>query len=142
MLGLMTSAKRLLGSTLGLSLLLSGQAWAQTLPDGPLSAPDATPPAKASGAAPASAKTASAKPRKVKKAHAAAAPIDSLADEPPHAHPGKAPVAKPVKDAPADPLSLGMKWNGSNDNAEQTRTQNYSGSAPGTGASVGLIYHF
>ena len=132
-----------IGSAAALWLLSGGQVWAQSLPDGPLSAPNAivTPPAKAAPAKAASPKTALAKTRKPKKA-AAAAVADPLADTVPERRPTKAATAKPVKDTSADPLSLGMKWNGSNDNAEQTRIQNYGGGAAGTGASVGLKYHF
>lgn len=49
-------------------------------------------------------------------------------------------AAKPT--APADPLSFGMKWNGSNDNAAQTRIENLNGNATGTGAEVGMKLHF
>lgn len=52
------------------------------------------------------------------------------------------PVIHAGHDAPADPLSLGMKWNGSNDDARATRVQNYDGNAVGTGAEVGLKLHF
>ena len=44
--------------------------------------------------------------------------------------------------APDNPLSLGLKWNGNNDTATQTRAQNYGGEAAGAGASVGLKLHF
>jgi hypothetical protein len=46
------------------------------------------------------------------------------------------------RSAVGDPVSFGMKWNGSNDSASQTRVQNYDGNAPGTGAEVGLKLHF
>ena len=54
------------------------------------------------------------------------------------------PVAEPgaKTSAPGSPLSLGMKWNGSNDSAGQTRVQNYNGNTQGTGAEVGLKLHF
>ncbi len=49
-------------------------------------------------------------------------------------------VAKP--NAPVDPISFGMKWNGSNDSAGQTRIENLNGNATGTGAEVGMKLHF
>ena len=52
------------------------------------------------------------------------------------------PVPRAATARTPDPLSLGLKWNGSNDNAEQTRIQNHGGTAAGTVASVGLNYHF
>ena len=61
----------------------------------------------------------------------------------PRAHPHGLSRAKARRSGdPASPLSLGMKWNGSNDNAVQTRTQNYGGDAQGAGAEVGLKLHF
>ena len=48
----------------------------------------------------------------------------------------------PSRPRPADPLSFGMKWNGSNDNAAQTRIENLNGNATGTGAEVGMKLHF
>lgn len=41
-----------------------------------------------------------------------------------------------------NPLTLGMKWNGNNDSAGQTRIENLHGGAVGTGAEVGLKLHF
>ncbi len=129
---------------LGLWLLMGGQGRAQSVTDGPLSASGADAPvsAKSSLARSASAKLSAAKTRSAKKARSTSA----LPSEVPA---GAAPrAAKPISPkatkavAPDDPLSLGMKWNGSNDNAEQIRTQNYGGGAAGTGASVGLKYHF
>ena len=43
---------------------------------------------------------------------------------------------------PDDPMSFGMKWNGSNDSAGQTRIENLNGGAVGTGAEVGMKLHF
>ena len=43
---------------------------------------------------------------------------------------------------PSDPLSFGMKWNGSNESAGQTRIDNLNGGAVGTGAAVGMKLHF
>lgn len=52
-------------------------------------------------------------------------------------------TAETRKAAASDnPLSLGMKWNGTNDTTTQTRVQNYGGEATGTGAEVGLKLHF
>ena len=66
-----------------------------------------------------------------------------------HAKTDAAKTGMPAHDIPGiqhatedNPLSLGMKWNGSNDNASQTRVQNYGGDAAGTGAAVGLKLHF
>ncbi len=44
--------------------------------------------------------------------------------------------------APTDPVSFGMKWNGSNDSAGQTRIENLNGGATGTSAEVGMKLHF
>lgn len=44
--------------------------------------------------------------------------------------------------SPTNPVSFGMKWNGSNDNASQTRIENLNGQATGTGAEVGMKLHF
>ena len=44
--------------------------------------------------------------------------------------------------APTDPVSFGMKWNGSNDSVGQTRIENLNGNAVGTGAEVGMKLHF
>ncbi len=60
------------------------------------------------------------------------------------------PSSTPVKTKPSltkaktDPgaIDLGMKWNGNNDTATQTRVQNYGGDASGAGAEVGLKFHF
>ena len=49
-------------------------------------------------------------------------------------------VAKPIPQA--DPVAFGMKWNGSNDSAGQTRIENLNGNAAGTGAEVGMKLHF
>lgn len=49
-------------------------------------------------------------------------------------------VAK--SNTPVDPISFGMKWNGSNDSASQTRLENLNGNATGTGAEVGMKLHF
>ena len=43
---------------------------------------------------------------------------------------------------PSSHPELAMKWNGNNDTATQTRTQNYGGDAEGTGAAMGLKFHF
>ena len=43
---------------------------------------------------------------------------------------------------PVDPIELGGKWNGANDDASKTRVQNYNGDATGTGGEVGLKLHF
>ena len=55
------------------------------------------------------------------------------------------PTAEAIASKPstaADPLSFGMKWNGSNENAAQTRIDNLNGNAAGTGAEVGMKLHF
>ncbi len=111
---------------------IGGVACAQTLPDGPLAA------------SPSQGETHA--PRKATfKKHAAKphAPAPSAARDP--NAPARAP-AMPTAAAGAaaadDPLSFGMKWNGSNDNGVQTRTQNYNGNAAGTGAEVGMKLHF
>ncbi len=46
------------------------------------------------------------------------------------------------RSAPVDPISFGMKWNGSNESAGQSRIDNLNGSATGTGAEVGMKLHF
>ncbi len=112
---------------------LAGIAAAQSPMEGPLSDPVGVPMTKA-------------KPKLSKLAHSKR---KNAHRETPHASSAyEAPVgtAQPIihagHDAPADPLSLGMKWNGSNDNARDTRVQNYDGNAAGTGAEVGLKLHF
>ena len=122
-------------------LALVGPSWGQSLTDGPLAAPGAPASSEAvKGRPPAHAKTSAAKTRVAKTtrgSNAQAADVDERR-EPASTPAPRHPATKPA----SDPFSLGMKWNGSNDNAEQTRIQNYGGSAAGTGASVGLNYHF
>ena len=110
-----------------------GAARAQTMLDGPLAASETPAPAVSSKARPA--KSVKVHP---KVAHHAKAPS-----------PDRSKAETPERDIPVarrttedNPLSLGMKWNGSNDNASQTRVQNYGGEASGTGAAVGLKLHF
>ena len=111
-----------------------GVAKAQSLLGGPLS-----------NSAPSVSPTAAEGPRKAAKT---AHPKVSHPKTASHAKIPATDAAKagtPERDTPVarrtteeDPLSLGMKWNGSNDNASQTRVQNYGGEAAGTGAAVGL----
>ena len=108
-------------------------ALAQSPLDGPLVSPDAPAPAPA----PHSTK---AKPKKIR--HAAAKPVAPSDGTTPPAHIPAADAAPASSGAPADPLDLGMKWNGNNDNAAQTRSQNLDGNAFGTGAEVGMKLHF
>ncbi len=125
-------------------LLPAGPSRAQSLTDGPLAAPATVPAPKGSkgktstrAKAPGKGRTA----RKPSTANATAADLDDGRE--PTATPASKPVPRRSAAQPvSDPLSLGMKWTGSNDNAEQTRIQNYGGAAAGTGASVGLNYHF
>ena len=119
-------------------LVLATPSWGQSLLDGPLAAPDARTPSKAVRAKPAKAPTAKARAAKTTSGvDAKAAHLDDQRESPSKPMPHRS-AAEPTP----DPLNLGMKWNGSNDTAEQTRIQNYGGSATGTGASVGLNYHF
>ena len=123
---------------------LAGPSWGQSLTDGPLAGPDAPALIESfKGRPPAHAKTSAAKnhaARTTRWSNAQAADLDGRREPAPST--AKPAPSRPAKGAAPDPFSLGMKWNGSNDNAEQTRIQNYGGSAPGTGASVGLNYHF
>ena len=120
-----------------------GPAIGESAYDGPLAAPDATaaPPASLE-----SKRTASrTKAKAAKPHHHAAAKLPSPATDAalPEASPSTGQRASAASAPPAeDPLSLGMKWNGSNDTAAQTRVQNYNGNAVGTGAEVGLKLHF
>jgi hypothetical protein len=113
---------------------LAGAASAQSLTDGPLSAPGANEPVPAKAHAPKGHKAAA------KTTHHKEAKASRPLPDPPE--PAVPVAAKRPSGEPTDPLSLGMKWNGSNDNAEKTRIQNYGGDAAGTGAAVGLNYHF
>jgi hypothetical protein len=54
----------------------------------------------------------------------------------------KATAAENVTPATGSHPELGMKWNGNNDTATQTRAQNYGGDAEGAGAAMGLKFHF
>ena len=128
---------------------LAGPAPAQSLTDGPLAAPDAERPAPSKVPKPAStahAKKSAAKSRTAASPHASRARDAQATDRdeggPTGQRNAERTLPRPVPDRTTDPLSLGMKWQGSNDSPEQTRTQNYGGTAPGTGASVGLNYHF
>ena len=120
---------RLVGAVMAASVSLVVPAFAQSALDGPLAAPDAAP------AAPLHHPKA-----KARKAHHASAKPAPEATDAAHAVPADAPA--PSHEAPADPLSLGMKWNGNNDSAAQTRSQNLDGNAAGTGAEVGMKLHF
>ena len=121
-----------------ITVLLAGGLFdpchAQTALEGPLAVPAAAAAPIPNSAAKGKKRRAVAKPTR----ESAAPP--AVGSEAPRAH------ADPVADRgpkTADPaLSLGMKWNGSNDSAEQTRSQNYNGDAHGTGAEVGLKLHF
>ena len=140
------SVKRVLSvpARLIICLGLAGPSWGQSLTDGPLAGPDA--PASIEpfkGTPPARAKTSTAKNRSTRTTRrnsSQAADLDGRREPAPST--SKPAPSRPAKALAPDPFSLGMKWNGSNDNAEQTRIQNYGGSAAGTGASVGLNYHF
>ena len=105
-------------------------AAAQSSLDGPLAAPDAP----AATTLKPHAKVKAKKPR-----HVATKPAPDA-----EARPERVPTATdiPSREVPADPLSLGMKWNGNNDSAAQTRSQNLDGGAVGTGAEVGMKLHF
>ena len=120
-------------------LLGTGVAEAQSLLGRPLSdtAPSVSPTVGKAGPATA-AKTPRPKIKHPKTAtHAKIPPTDAAKAGTPERD---TPVARRTTED--DPLSLGMKWNGSNDNASQTRVQNYGGDAAGTGAAVGLKLHF
>ena len=125
-------------------LVLAGPSRAQSLTNGPLS------PAGTGGPAPSGREKLRPETHvkaHAKKAHAARA-ANAKAAEPENSWdragpPASTPVPRdklPVE--ASDPLKLGLKWNGSNDSVGQTRSQNYGGTAVGTGASVGLGYHF
>ena len=118
----------------GFTLACTAPASAQGVLDGPLTAPDAAAAPKVPAA------SSTSKPRKKAPRHAAAkaAPaVPVFARETPDRQAPQRPATKAD-----DPLSVGMKWNGSNDNSSQTRVQNYNGTAAGTGAEVGLKLHF
>ncbi len=131
-------------------VLVAGPSRAQSLTDGPLAAPGTGTPAPREAPAAKSATRASRKP--ATKTHTAnrsdaTKATDAIPADLGGSGPGASRAAKPAPRQPpaeraSDPLSLGMKWNGSNDSPEQTRIQNYGGTAAGTGASVGLNYHF
>ena len=127
-------------------LALVGPSWGQSLTDVPLAAPGAPASSEAvKGRPPAHAKTSAAKIRaaKTRAAKTTRGSNAQAADVDERREPTSTPAPRHQTTKPAsDPFSLGMKWNGSNDNAEQTRIQNYGGTAAGTGASVGLNYHF
>ncbi len=124
----------------GLVLLLAAMVTASPAiaqePSGPLDAP-----------APAS---AVAKPARHSTAHRAKAAATAKRTAVPAS--ARLPVATPAMPTadvaaskpvpPTDPVSFGMKWNGSNDNAAQTRIENLNGNATGTGAEVGMKLHF
>ena len=134
-------------AALACAVVVADPSRAQSLTDGPLAAPGVgkPPPAKAPRAKPTThaSKASAAKARAAKATDAAGVTDGAPADGGPVGSTDAKPVVRrPVAARPSDPLSLGMKWNGSNDNAEQTRIQNYGGTATGTGASVGLNYHF
>ena len=145
-------AARVPGILTGLAccLLLACPLRAQSLTDGPLASPEMPASSKATkgeainGKSATHAKTSAAKThaaRTTRKNNAKADDLDG-GSEPNAAPTAKPTTRKPMIEPATDPVSLGMKWNGSNDSAEQTRIQNYGGTAPGTGASVGLNYHF
>ena len=135
---------------LACSLVLVGPSRAQSLTDGPLALPGMPAPSEAikgkvNKAKPAThAKMSTAKIHAAKTTNKTGTKAADLDDEsaPTVSPTAKPATRKPVAEQASDPLSLGMKWNGSNDSAEQTRIQNYGGTAAGTGASVGLNYHF
>lgn len=114
-------------------VLGAASAFAQSPLEGPLAAPDfaplATPP----------------KPKATKGTHRKSTKTARRAppktDDAPAADGAAQPLVQP-SGGPANPVDFGMKWNGSNDNAAQTRAQNYDGSAQGTGAEVGMKLHF
>ena len=111
---------------------LAAPTRSQSTFEGPLAAPGAAlekPVAKPK-------KHQAAKPAKTSKATQAG----DFKQVPPRATPPVIPDQKTP--SVSDPVSLGMKWNGSNDGTTQTRTQNYNGGAQGTGAEVGLKLHF
>ena len=121
--------------------LTGGVACSQT-PEGPLGAPSPVAQSRAPSASTSEPHQA-ATSRAVHRRHAAKTHATR-----PAARDQNAPAATPTAAATTaasradDPLSFGMKWNGSNDNGVQTRTQNYNGNAEGTGAEVGLKLHF
>ncbi len=121
----------LMGVVLLAGLAIGGSAAAQSSLDGPLASPEA--------AAPAAPHRAKAKPKKLR--HAAARPVPAVDGA--RAVPQPSPTAASTSAARADdPISLGMKWNGNNDSAAETRSINRNGDAVGTGAEVGMKLHF
>ena len=114
---------------------LSSATRAQSAFEGPLAAPSDQSPAPASARLKKPLNGAAKKKAGSSASHAAGTEMPRVPAQP---------VAEPgaKTSAPVSPLSLGMKWNGSNDNAGQTRVQNYNGNAQGTGAEVGLKLHF
>lgn len=117
-------------------LCVAGAAHAQGLA-GPLAPSDSPPTAAAVGAAPVKRSARRAKAAAPKRT---AVPASArLPAEP------RVPVPEPVAAGASggtNPVSFGMKWNGSNDNAAQTRIENLNGQATGTGAEVGMKLHF
>ena len=119
-----------IGLSFGVAMLVSaGTGLAQGALEGPLGAPDASiaaPVGKTPGTKQKNHRARKADMSEATKARATSASL---------------PEPKTASET-VNPLSLGMKWSGSNDNAEQTRVQNYGGAAAGTGAEVGLKLHF
>ena len=110
------------------------------VPQGPLADPGAPPAA----AAPLKSKPA----KKPRPKHRKTAATPRTPSDRPQSQDASAADAIPTSRAAhkgttsSDPVSFGMKWNGSNDTAEKTRVQNYNGDATGAGAAVGLKLHF
>ena len=123
--------------------LAAGLAWASTASVRPASAQSLDGPLSASDAAPPTDRAVHARPKPHKAHHAAAkgakAPATQSDAAVPRPTAAEAPSSKTV---PGDAFDLGMKWNGSNDGAAETKFQSGPNTSAGTGAEVGMKLHF
>jgi hypothetical protein len=121
---------RKLAFGIGLTALvaMSTGALAQSATEGPLADPNAISPVPIA--------------RKIEKKAKRHKPSRTTQNTDPSAKPVPTATPAPGTPLPDDPVSFGMKWNGTNDNAQQQRIQNYNGTLPGTGAEVGMKLHF
>ncbi len=125
----------LMGASFAALAAMSGPGSAQSLEQGPLAAP-----------APAAiaAMRHKAKPRHRGSAKTEANMRGPRVDDERNG-PARAalpPAGQGAANGYGDPVSFGMKWNGSNDTARETRIQNFDGTNSGTGAELGMKLHF
>lgn len=121
-----------------------GPSSAQTALEGPLAAPVALGGAPTSLGVPTRTSTGAQARTKARKTHHAAvkAPDIGFSKGASQAATRDHQISAGGSTSTADPLSIGMKWHGSADDARETRVQNYNGNAAGTGAEVGMQLHF